>query len=56
MYLMTKPKEIRPDLISSSNAAYTLEEIRSILHKTKLKKATITKTLMGFEITGEKIL
>jgi ubiquinone/menaquinone biosynthesis C-methylase UbiE len=54
MYWMTKPKEIRPGLITSINAAYTLMEIQSLVDKTKLKEAIVTKTLMGFEITGVK--
>ena len=53
--LMTKPKEIKPGLVSSINASYTVQEIESILSKTNLKSATVKKTMMGFEITGEKL-
>lgn len=52
--LMTKPKEIRPGLISSINASYTVQEIQSILSKTDLKSSKVKKTTMGFIITGEK--
>ena len=55
MYFITKPKEIRPGLITSMNAAYTVEEIKAVLKQTELKEAIVTKTFMGFEITGEKI-
>ncbi|MBN2487563.1 MAG: class I SAM-dependent methyltransferase [Methanosarcinaceae archaeon] len=55
LYVMTGPREIREGLISSINAAYTVGEIESILHQTNLKNATVTKTLMGLKITGEKI-
>ncbi|MBN2487558.1 MAG: class I SAM-dependent methyltransferase [Methanosarcinaceae archaeon] len=55
MYVMAKPREIRPGLISSINAAYTVGEIESMLHQTNLKNATVKKTVMGLEITGEKI-
>ncbi len=55
MYFITKPKEIRPGLITSMNAAYTVEEIKAVLKQTELKKAIVTKTFMGFEITGDKI-
>lgn len=54
MKLMTKPKEIRPGLASSINAAYTVQEIQSILLKTGLKSSSVKKTMMGFIITGEK--
>jgi len=54
MKLMTKPKEIRPGLTSSINAAYTIQEIQSILSKTDLKSSTVKKTMMGFVISGEK--
>jgi ubiquinone/menaquinone biosynthesis C-methylase UbiE len=53
--LMTKPKEIKPGLVSSINASYTVQEIKSILSKTNLKSATVKKTTMGFIITGKKI-
>jgi ubiquinone/menaquinone biosynthesis C-methylase UbiE len=52
--LMTKPKEIRPGLISSINASYTVQEIQSILSKTELKSSKVKKTWLGFLITGEK--
>ena len=52
--LMTKPKEIRPGLISSINASYTVQETPSILSKTDLKSSKVKKTTMGFIITGEK--
>lgn len=54
MYYNTKPKEIRSGLISSINAAYTVEEISNILKSTKLKDAKVTKNLMGIEISGTK--
>jgi len=52
MYLITKPKEIRPGLSTSLNAAYTVDEIRAILNETLLKDAHITKNIIGLEITG----
>ena len=52
--LMTKPKEIRPGLVSSINASYTVQEIQSILSKTDLKSSKAKKTTMGFIVTGEK--
>lgn len=54
MYAMTKPKEIKPGFISSVNAAYTEKEIQDLLQHTKLSSATVSKSLMGLEITGMK--
>src|SRR4030042_790897 len=54
MKLMVKPKEIRPGFVSSINASYTTDEIRSILDQSKSKEAVVAKTFMGFEITGVK--
>jgi len=52
--LVVKPKEIRPGFVSSINASYTIDEIRSILAQSKLKESVVAKTFMGFEITGVK--
>jgi hypothetical protein len=52
---MTKPKEIKPGLVSSINASYTIQEITAILSKTNLKSATVKKTMMSFIIIEEKI-
>jgi ubiquinone/menaquinone biosynthesis C-methylase UbiE len=54
MKLMVKPKEIRPGFLSSINASYTTDEIRSMLDQSKLKESVVAKTFMGFEITGVK--
>jgi len=54
MKLMVKPKEIRPGFVSSINASYTIDEIRSILDQSNLKEAVVAKTFMGFEIIGVK--
>jgi hypothetical protein len=53
--MMTKPKEIKPGLVSSINASHTVEEIESILSKTNLKQAIVKRTIMGLEITGKKL-
>lgn len=52
MKLMVKPKEIRPGFVSSINASYTIDEIRSVLDQSNLKESVVAKTFMGFEITG----
>ncbi len=55
MKLVTKPKEIRPGLISSINASYTPEEIKSILGESSLKGYKVARVAMGFVITGQKV-
>jgi len=54
MKLTVKPKEIRPGFMSSINASYTTDEIRSVLDQSNLKESVVAKTFMGFEITGVK--
>ena len=54
MKLVTKPKEMRPGLISSINAAYTVEEIGSILGQSNLVGYKVRSQTMGLIITGEK--
>ena len=54
MWLVTKPKEIRPGLISSINAAYTLKEIKSLLEDSNLKGCEVRQNIIGLVITGEK--
>jgi ubiquinone/menaquinone biosynthesis C-methylase UbiE len=53
--LMTKPKEIKPGLISSINAAYTLEEIQALLVESTLTGYSVSRNLIGLVITGEKV-
>lgn len=53
--LMTKPKEMQAGLISSINAAYTVDEIEVILQQTNLQKSTVHKNVIGLVIAGEKL-
>jgi ubiquinone/menaquinone biosynthesis C-methylase UbiE len=50
----TKPKEIRPGLLSSINAAYTRHEIIDITNDSPFKSKTIKENILGLEITGTK--
>ena len=54
MWLMTRPKEIRPGLITSINAAYTVSEIKELLTVTQLEGWSVSKNLIGLAITGQK--
>ena len=52
MWLATKPREIRPGLITSINAAYTAEELRALLDATAFKNATVTENLIGLTVVA----
>jgi hypothetical protein len=53
MRAVAKPEEIRPGPVSSINASYTPEEIRSMLRDSSLSGSTVRGVIMGFVITGE---
>jgi ubiquinone/menaquinone biosynthesis C-methylase UbiE len=52
--LQSKPKEMRSGLDSSLEASYIEEEVRDILHETKLEKFNITKNPFSIKIIGNK--
>lgn len=54
MQLSTKPKEIRPGLVTSINAAYTHDELLNLLSVSSLRGCDVNRTVMGLEITGRK--
>ncbi|MCL5985470.1 MAG: class I SAM-dependent methyltransferase [Actinobacteria bacterium] len=54
MHFATRPKEIRPGLTTSINAAYTPDEIKNVIKLTSLKDAYIASNPMGIEIYGKK--
>jgi ubiquinone/menaquinone biosynthesis C-methylase UbiE len=54
LYIAAKPKEIRPGLISSINAAYTPDELKDLLKDTKLADCEVTGNMIGLMITGKK--
>ena len=54
MWIFTKPKEIRPGLVSSINASYTPEEIRAMLDESDLTRPTVRTVLVGLVVTGVK--
>ena len=54
VYHSTKPKDMRPGLISSLNASYTAAEILDILHDSNLKSASVKNEFFGLCISGEK--
>ncbi|MCD4844610.1 MAG: class I SAM-dependent methyltransferase [Methanosarcinales archaeon] len=54
MKIMVKEKELKSGLISSINAAYTIEEVRSILDKSKFNDHKVTQSVFGLDLTGVK--
>lgn len=54
VYSSTNPKQMRPGLLSSLNAAYTLSEITELLRNSRLSEAAVTKNFFGLCIAGKK--
>ena len=56
LWMAVGPGEMRPGLITSINASYTLSEIKAILTRTTLKDFRVHQNLLGLVITGQKNL
>jgi len=54
LWFMTRPKEIRPGLITSINASYVMGEVEALLAKTKLQGWHVSKNPLGLVISGQK--
>jgi ubiquinone/menaquinone biosynthesis C-methylase UbiE len=54
LWLTVKPKGMRPGLITSLNASYTMAEIREILTNTKLNGWQVNQNPFGIVISGQK--
>lgn len=54
VYLSTQPKEMRPGIVTSLNAAYTVSEITELLRQSNLQAALVTSNLFGLCIAGGK--
>lgn len=52
--ILIRSKEMKQGLMSSINAAYTVEEMKSIMKKSGIENYSISTNLMGMCITGEK--
>jgi ubiquinone/menaquinone biosynthesis C-methylase UbiE len=55
MWIFTKPREIRPGLVSSINASYTPREIRAMLDESDLTRPTVRTVAVGLVVTGVKL-
>jgi ubiquinone/menaquinone biosynthesis C-methylase UbiE len=56
LWINSKPKEIRPGLITSINAAYTPGELRELITGAKLENCEVSSNLIGVKITGIKMI
>lgn len=54
MWLVTRPKEIRPGLTTSINAAYTPAEVKALLAESRFTGFTVSCNPMGFEVVASK--
>ncbi len=54
MLWLTRPSGIRSGLLASINAAYTVEEVHSLLRRTRLSRSMVLATPVGVSITGAK--
>lgn len=54
MWLATRPKKIRPGLLTSIAAAYTPPELDQLMSRTPFREPTIRSNMMGIEIRAVK--
>jgi len=54
LWFVTKPKHIRPGLITSINAAYTRDEAQELLAQTDLAGGTVKQNPIGITLLGGK--
>jgi len=54
LWLMARPKEMRPGLFTSINAAYTTNEVRSMLPERMQSSCDVVGGPMGLKIIGTK--
>jgi ubiquinone/menaquinone biosynthesis C-methylase UbiE len=54
LYFSAKPKEIRPGMLTSLSAAYTVKEMEQLMESTNFHEILVRKDLCGLTITGRK--
>ncbi|MCI0494313.1 class I SAM-dependent methyltransferase [candidate division KSB1 bacterium] len=54
LWINTRPKEIRPGLITSINAAYTPSELRELIKDTQLSNCEVSANPIGLKLIGVK--
>lgn len=50
----TEPREIRPGLLTSVNAAYTAKELRALAARSRLRDAAVRREFFGLTLSGRK--
>jgi ubiquinone/menaquinone biosynthesis C-methylase UbiE len=55
MWLVTKPKEIRPGLVTSIKAAYTPAEVTDLMGKSRFSACTVSANPMGLRVVADKL-
>ena len=54
LYLATRPREMRPGLVKSLDAAYAPAEAAALLERTSLRQGKVKQNPIGLEIAGAK--
>ena len=54
MWIVTKPKEIRPGLITSINAAYTQAEVEAFFTESKFDSFEVSHNMMGLQVIASR--
>ena len=54
LWLIARPKAIRPGLLTSINAAYTPHEVRTLIRETELSSCEVTGTPVGLKVIGTR--
>jgi ubiquinone/menaquinone biosynthesis C-methylase UbiE len=54
LWAVTKPKEIRPGLLTSINASYTPNEVREMVKATRFSSYHVSGNFIGLKLTGIK--
>ena len=54
MKLFTRPKEMKPGLVTSVRAAYTKNELEGLLSTSLLSEATVSQSPAGLSVSGKK--
>jgi ubiquinone/menaquinone biosynthesis C-methylase UbiE len=54
LWLISKPRAIRPGLLTSINAAYTSEELKALVRDTELSSYEVVSSPAGLRIVGKK--
>lgn len=54
LWFNSRPKEIRPGLLTSIAAAYTVKELQELMQQVEFSDCQVTGNVLGLKITGSK--